>query len=106
MRRRAGLGQAVALSERDAEAGVDGFDEVFCEGRGARVEHADRAEVVVGDDGVFAQEQDDGRDDVGEGDFVVLDGFAEVFDVEFGHDNEGEAVVEAGVEETCEAWHH
>ena len=50
---------------------------------------------------MLAKEEDDGWDDVGEGDLVVLDMRAESFDVEFGHYREGPAAIEALVNTAC-----
>ena len=79
------LREAVALLDGDPQPLVDGVHQLSCQRCGARVHHADRAEVVLFDYWVLAEEQHDRRDDVGEGDLVLLDEAAEVFEVEFRH---------------------
>lgn len=53
---RGSFAEAVALLDADAGPLVDGFDEVFRQGGGSRVRHADGTEVVLRDAGMFAQE--------------------------------------------------
>ena len=47
---------------------------------------------------MFAEEEDDGRDDVGEGDFLVLHDGAEFLDFKFGHHDGCQAAVEGLVD--------
>ena len=53
---------------------------------------------------MLAEEQHDGRDDVGEGDLVLLDEAAEVFEVELGHDDKLQTGVQALMDHTCQAY--
>lgn len=94
MRCRASLGQAITLLDRDLEASPDSVDKLFCQGGCARVHHPDRAEIVLFDYGMLAKQKNDWRYYVGKGDLEVLDKAAEVYQVEFWHDNEFETLVD------------
>lgn len=98
MRRRTCFTQAVALLYGDVEPLVHGGDEILRQGRRAGVHHAEGGEVVVCDGGVFAEEEDDGGDDVGECYLGALDRGAEFLDVESGHYYQGKAAVEGLVD--------
>ena len=82
------LAEAVALLDGHLQPSIHSIHEFFSQRGGARVEHAQGAEVVFVHDRVFPQKQDDGWHDVGEGDLLVLDNGAELLEVEFGHDDE------------------
>lgn len=64
VRRGTRLAEAVALLDGHFEPLVKGVDNLARQGCGTRVHHAQGGEVVFVDDGVFAQEQHHGRDDV------------------------------------------
>ncbi len=99
-----GFAETVALLDGDFESLVKCVDDLSGQRCGARVHHSQTAEVVFVDDGVFAEEQDDGWDEVSEGDLLVLHDGAELFDVELGHYYCRQTAVEGLVDETCEAW--
>lgn len=84
---RRGFGESVTLLDGDFKAGVHGFYELFCEGRGAGIHHADGGEVVVRYYGRLSEGQDHGGHDVGESYAVGLDVLAEFCEIEFGHDD-------------------
>ncbi len=56
--------------------------------------HAQRAQVVFVHERVFGEGQDDGWDDEGEGDFLVLDDAAELLQVEALHHVDRDAFVD------------
>jgi len=103
VRNRTCLAETVALLDTDLDARVDRFDEFLSEWCGAAVHHAQAGQVVFVDDGVFAQEQDDGGNDVTEGDAVVLDVGAPFLDVEFLHHDKLVAAVDCLMEEAVQS---
>lgn len=104
MRCGARFAEAVTLLDGDFEPFVDCLDEFLGQGRGTAVHHAEGAEVVFVGYGMLGEEEDDGGNDVGEGYAVLLDGGAELFDFESGHDDEVEAAVHTLVDETSKSW--
>lgn len=86
MCRGTGFREAVALLDGDFQTFVDCVYEIASQGSGAGVEHADRGEVVIRDNGRFTEHQDDRWDDVGECDAELLDVLAELLETESRHD--------------------
>ena len=60
-------------------------------------------QVIASDQRVLGQRQDDGRDDVGARDSVVLQQLEEEFEIEAGHGDDGDALEEADVQQHGEA---
>ena len=99
---RRSLAQAVALLDLQTFAFPDCIHQLACERRCARVHHADGAEIVFVDARVFGEQEDHGRHDVCECDFVLLDELAPGFDLELGHDDAFVPRVDALMEKASE----
>ena len=91
------------MLDGDFETSVYCVDEIAGQGSGARIHHADGGEIVVGDDGGFAEHENDGRNDVGECNAVCLDVLAKFLEGEGRHYDEGEARVKGLVNEAGKA---
>ena len=101
MRRRTGFTQSISLFDRHFQTLVNRIHQFSRERSSAAIQHPKRAKIVLVHHGMFAQEKYDRRDDVGEGDFLVVNNTAELLDIEFRHYDEREAGVEGLVDQTC-----
>ena len=88
------LTEPVTLLDRYFQPLVDRFHQLLRQRCGPRIEHAEATEIVFVNDGMLAEKQDDGRNDVGESNLVVLDNGTELLNLEFRHDDESETGVE------------
>lgn len=80
------LRKAIALLYANPETLPDGKNKFLAERGSSRVEPTKRREIVLVDDGVLPKSQHNRRRDVEEGDVVLLNGLARLFNVPPWHD--------------------
>lgn len=92
MRCGACLAHSVPLLDRTLDASVHGFHEFLCQRRGARIQHSYGTEIIIIDDGMFAEKEHHRRNDVSKSNPAMFNSGTEFLDIEFGHDDQGNAV--------------
>ena len=100
---RAGLGHAVALHHRAADALRGGLLQLGAQRRGARVDERQAREVEALDDRALGQGEDDRRDEVGLRGAVLLHEAEEALEVEARHRDERRAVAQDRVHDHGQA---
>ena len=100
---RAGLGHAVALHDRAADALGRRRGQLGAQRRGAGVDELQARQVAPLDGRALGQRQDDRRHEVGLGDPVLLDQAEELLEVEARHQHDGRAPAQHAVHHDAHA---
>ena len=83
-----GLAEAVALFNSDLDTGIDRLHEFLGEWSSAGVHHPQAGQVILVDNWVFAEQENDWRNDVTKSDAIVLDMGAPSFNVKLLHNDQ------------------
>ena len=97
------LTQTVPLLDGYFQSLIDAFYKFSSQRRGPGVQHSQGTEVVFIDNRVFSKKKHDWGHNIGEGDLLILDDGAKLFEIEFGHNGECNAGVHGLVDQTCQA---